>query len=117
MKVFEEQGYTKNFIKMTDSTLLRDVQRKRPPHIFRTLGEREVGYWFGWEFWGKGIATQVLSAFLAQVTIRPLYAHVAKHTIASQRVLEKCGFVVSGQDKGFLNVRGEKVEEMILMLS
>lgn len=84
---------------------------------FEMSGEREVGYWLGQEFWGKGIATQALSAFLAQVTIRPLYAHVAKHNIASQRVLEKCGFVVCGQDKGFLNARGEKIEELILKLS
>ena len=84
---------------------------------FEMSGEREVGYWLGQEFWGKGIATQALSAFLAQVTIRPLYAHVAKHNIASQRVLEKCGFVVFGHDKGLSNAHGEKFEELILKLS
>jgi RimJ/RimL family protein N-acetyltransferase len=55
-------------------------------------GEREVGYWLGREFWGKGIATRALSLFLEQVTTRPLYAYVVKHNIASIRVLEKCGF-------------------------
>jgi RimJ/RimL family protein N-acetyltransferase len=55
-------------------------------------GEREVGYWLGREFWGKGIATQALSLFLQQVTARPLVAYVAKHNLASIRVLEKCGF-------------------------
>jgi RimJ/RimL family protein N-acetyltransferase len=84
---------------------------------FEMSGEREVGYWLGREFWGKGIATQALSTFLAQETIRPLYAHVTKHNVASQRVLEKCGFVVSGEDKGLPNTRGEKVEELILKLS
>lgn len=83
---------------------------------FKMSGEWEVGYWLGREFWGKGIATQALSAFLEEVTMRPLYAHVARHNIASQRVLEKCGFVVSGEDKGLPDASGKKVEELILKL-
>jgi RimJ/RimL family protein N-acetyltransferase len=71
------------------------------------LGERLVGYWIGKHYWGKGVATKALAAFLGHVTARPLYAHVAKHNIASIRVLEKCGFTVSG----------EEVEEVILKLS
>jgi RimJ/RimL family protein N-acetyltransferase len=61
-------------------------------------GEREVGYWLGREFWGKGIATRALSLFLEQVTSRPLYAHVVKHNLASIRVLEKCGFTLTDED-------------------
>jgi RimJ/RimL family protein N-acetyltransferase len=60
--------------------------------------EREVGYWLGREFWGKGIATQALSLFLEQVTTRPLVAYVVKHNLASIRVLEKCGFTFKGED-------------------
>ena len=56
--------------------------------------EQQVGYWIGKEFWGRGIASAALREFLHQVTIRPLYAHVATHNIASKRVLEKCGFVM-----------------------
>ena len=84
---------------------------------FEISGEREVGYWLGREFWGKGIATRALSEFLTQVQVRPLYAHVAKHNIASRRVLEKCGFAISSEDKGGANQSGEKVEEFILKLS
>lgn len=61
-------------------------------------GQREVGYWLGREFWGKGIATQALAEFLGIVKTRPLAAHVVKHNIGSLRVLQKCGFVVSGED-------------------
>lgn len=57
-------------------------------------GEREVGYWLGREFWGKGIATPALTLLLQQVTTRPLYAHVVKHNHASNRVLQKCGFTL-----------------------
>jgi len=41
---------------------------------------------------------------------------VAKDNIASVRVLEKCGFVISGYDQGFANARGEEIEEVIMIL-
>jgi len=53
---------------------------------------RFVGYWIGKEYWGRGIATQALASMLRVVTDRPIRAHVAKHNLASIRVLEKCGF-------------------------
>ena len=83
---------------------------------FEMDGEREVGYWLGREFWGKGIATIALSLFLEVVKIRPLFAYVAKHNIASQRVLEKCGFILSGETKEFSNLNGVLVEGIILIL-
>ncbi|HSL44255.1 MAG TPA: GNAT family N-acetyltransferase [Anaerolineales bacterium] len=84
---------------------------------FQQLGEREVGYWLGKEYWGKGIATRALEEFLKQIETRPLYAHVAKHNIASRRVLEKCGFVVSGEDRFFSQILGDDIEEYILILN
>jgi RimJ/RimL family protein N-acetyltransferase/protein tyrosine phosphatase (PTP) superfamily phosphohydrolase (DUF442 family) len=59
---------------------------------------REVGYWVGKEFWGKGIATRALATFLEQEPVRPLYGYVAKHNVASRRVLEKCGFVFDTEE-------------------
>jgi len=77
----------------------------------------EVTYWIGKLFWGKGIATRALSAFLDHVKVRPLYARAAKDNLGSLRVLAKCGFTRIGQDKGFSNARGEEVEEFILRLN
>jgi RimJ/RimL family protein N-acetyltransferase len=68
--------------------------------------EREIGYWIGREYWGKGIATKALAAFLEHVRERPLYAHVVKHNIGSRRVLEKCGFKMHRED----------IEELIMKL-
>lgn len=61
---------------------------------FLMENKREVGYWIGREFWGRGVATKALSDFLSQVKIRPLYGVAARHNIGSQRVLEKCGFKI-----------------------
>ncbi|MBK9208205.1 MAG: GNAT family N-acetyltransferase [Anaerolineales bacterium] len=75
----------------------------------------EIGYWLGKEFWGKGIATKALAEFLDIVKIRPLFAHVVKHNIGSQRVLQKCGFVIAGEDK-FTEENGTETEEFLLKL-
>jgi RimJ/RimL family protein N-acetyltransferase len=58
--------------------------------------QRLVGYWIGREYWGRGIATRALATFLDEVTARPLHAHVATSNLGSIRVLEKCGFTLSG---------------------
>lgn len=60
--------------------------------LFGFERRREVGYWIGREFWGRGVATRALSAFLQEVEERPIYAGVAETNVASIRVLEKCGF-------------------------
>jgi RimJ/RimL family protein N-acetyltransferase len=79
-------------------------------------GEQEVGYWIGREFWGRGLATRALSQFLDHVRTRPLYARVAKHNVASIRVLEKCGDQISGGDDASSDARGTQVEELVLTL-
>ncbi len=59
---------------------------------FTRDAKREVGYWIDRAYWGRGVATGALSAFLRLEQSRPLYAGVAKHNAASLRVLQKCGF-------------------------
>ena len=101
---------------ITKKTILFDGHVAGNIVSFEQSGEREVGYWIGKEYWGKGVATRALSTFLGHVKTRPLYAHAAKDNIASIRVLEKCGFEISGEDTAFSNARGQEVEEVILTL-
>lgn len=77
-------------------------------------GERDVGYWIDRQFWGKGVATAALSAFLEELDTRPLYAHVAAHNVGSIRVLGKCGF--ERTDDGPTTADGDGVEELLLRL-
>ena len=80
------------------------------------LGEREVTYWIGRAYWGKGIATYALNAFLTVDPSRPLHARVASDNVASRRVLEKCGFRVIATERGFAEARSAKIEEAVLRL-
>jgi RimJ/RimL family protein N-acetyltransferase len=79
-------------------------------------GRREVSYWIGRDYWGRGIATAALAAFVRGMAERPLYARAASDNLASIRVLEKCGFVRIGRDMGFANARGTDIEEVVLEL-
>lgn len=70
-----------------------------------TPSERFVGYWIGRAYWSRGIASKALEEFLAGLHDRPLHAHVARHNVASIRVLEKCGFAVAGEEAEELLMR------------
>lgn len=97
-------------------TVLLDGQVAGHVLSFEQEGKREVTYWLGKEYWGRGVATGALQEFLGHETTRPLYARAAKDNAGSIRVLQKCGFEITGEDRGFSNARGEETEEFILML-
>ena len=79
-------------------------------------GERLVGYWIGKEFWGRGIATAGLALLLNEVSERPIGARVAKSNVGSIRVLEKCGFRVSGDDRSTEPPGVDGVDEWLMTL-
>jgi len=79
-------------------------------------GDTEITYWIDRKFWGQGIATKALNNFLGIETIRPIFGRVAFDNFGSQKVLEKCGFVKIGMDKGFANARQAEIEEYIYKL-
>lgn len=84
---------------------------------YEESGRREVTYWIGRAYWGQGLATRALTAFLEQTdTTRPIYARVAKDNLGSRRVLEKCGFRIIGESKGYANARREEIEELLFEL-
>lgn len=60
----------------------------------------EIGYWLGESVWGRGIATEALTAVTAEAfkrfEITRLYALPFADHAASVRVLEKAGYVREG---------------------
>jgi RimJ/RimL family protein N-acetyltransferase len=84
---------------------------------FERSGVREIGYWIGREYWGRGIATLALSRLLREVKERPIYAHVATHNVPSIRVLEKCGFTPSAHGAESGGPPDDGVEEVVLELT
>lgn len=98
-----------------NQTILFNGQVAGSVSSYEEEGKAEDTYWLGKEYWGKGIATSALTEFLTHHNkTRPIYARVAKDNIGSRRVLEKCGFRIIGESKGFANARGQEIDELLL---
>jgi len=82
--------------------------RANPTIVPRTIlcGAQVVGHILSYEEEGKDEVNQT----------RPIFARVAKDNIGSRRVLEKCGFVVIGEARGYANAREAEIEELLLQL-
>lgn len=76
-----------------------------------------VGYWIDRRFWNKGVATQALRLLLLEVARRPLHARVAASNVASLRVLERCGFQVTGIEAAPADNRHLECEAISLVLT
>ncbi|MBM6398964.1 GNAT family N-acetyltransferase [Phycicoccus sonneratiae] len=83
---------------------------------FTMEGDREVTYWVDPAHWGEGIATDALRLLVAEEPERPLFGRTAVHNTGSRRVLEKCGFVVVGEDSGWAHGVGAQTAELVLRL-
>jgi RimJ/RimL family protein N-acetyltransferase len=80
-------------------------------------GERQVTYGIAREYWGKGLATRALLAFLREFPERPLHASVAFDNLGSLQVLRKCGFKPCGSAAlAFAGARGEEIAELFFRL-
>jgi RimJ/RimL family protein N-acetyltransferase len=99
-------------------TILFDGQVAGSVLSYEEGGKPEVSYWIGKDYWGRGIATLALAEFLAHGNkTRPIYARVAKDNLGSRRVLQKCGFTIIDEARGFANARGAEIEELVLELT
>ncbi|MFJ6782676.1 GNAT family N-acetyltransferase [Streptomyces yangpuensis] len=98
-------------------TVLADEEVAGHAAVYGPPDEREVTYWIGREHWGRGIATAALAALVGLEDTRPLHAHAAADNAGSIRVLEKCGFVVTGHGRGFARARDGEIDEVRLTLA
>lgn len=97
-------------------TILADQHVAGQIACFERSGQWLIGYWLGRRFWGAGIASRAVQQFVSSIAVRPLHAHVAKRNLASIRVLEKCGFQMSGESRSAAPTGGGKVDEFIYSL-
>ncbi|MBT2623701.1 GNAT family N-acetyltransferase [Chryseobacterium sp. ISL-6] len=95
---------------VVDNTVVGTVTK------FEINDEAEVAFWIDKPFWGQSVATKALKMFLDIETKRPIFGHAAFDNFGSQKVLEKCGFVKIGIEKGFANARQAEIEELVYKL-
>lgn len=80
----------------------------------------ETGYWIGREFWGRGFATEALEGALVWAgkrwRRRALVAGHFSDNPASGRVLEKAGFLYTGETRtAFSRARGENADTRMMV--
>ena len=80
----------------------------------------ELGYWLAEDYWGRGIMSQAIQlackmAF-ERLEIKRIYARPFGSNLASQRVLEKSGFVLEARIEGAFIKNGEIEDELIYAL-
>lgn len=97
-------------------TILADGQVAGSLIYFEMFDQKQVGYWLGREFWGRGIATQALTLFLDLLPERPVYGRTAFDNLGSQRVLQKCGFRLVARETGYANARRAEIGEYVFQL-
>ena len=77
----------------------------------------ELGYWLAEQYWGKGIVTQAIIQMVdygfKNWDITRIYARPFGYNIASQRALEKAGFVLEAKLEKTIFKNDEFHDEMI----
>lgn len=88
--------------------LLGAVGFQTPPEVFPELpitAQRELGYWLGRPYWGRGIMPEAARALLRhgfeEMGLRAVWCSHYVWNTQSRRVIEKCGFQYQFTKKTF----------------
>lgn len=77
----------------------------------------ELAYWIGISFHGRGIASKAIKSIIelgfSFDSIKTIFAKPYSSNIASQKLLEKCGFNLEAHLKDFVLKDGVKLDELI----
>lgn len=81
--------------------------------------EAELGYWLGVEYWGHGFITEasqrVIKLGFDELGVGCIYARCLSNNPASGRVLEKAGFIHTGQRAGMCGDKFASIEHFELL--
>lgn len=77
----------------------------------------ELGYFIGEDYWGKGYATEAIKKMIdygfENFPINRIFSRPFSSNPASQKVLEKCGFILEARINGILVKNGKTEDELI----
>ena len=77
----------------------------------------EFGYWLGEEFWGRGVMSEVVPAFVdycfKEFSLNRIFAMPHSSNPASAHVLEKAGFVLEGRLRKNVVKDGEVLDSLL----
>ena len=98
-RVVAKRGSEQIFCIDIDGFLVGTIGLHQGEDVHRLTAE--MGYWLSEEFWGKGIMSEVVPAFVDycfdKFSLTRMFASTYATNPASVRVLEKAGFVFEGR--------------------
>jgi len=105
----------KNFCIEIDGVAVGGIGLRPGEDVHRHTAE--FGYWLAEEFWGKGIMTEVVPAFVdycfKEFSLNRIYAEPFSNNPASARVLEKASFVLEGRLRKNVVKDGKVVDSLL----
>ena len=97
---------TTNFCIEVEGVAAGGIGRRLGQDVHRHTAE--FGYWLGEKFWGRGIMTEKVTAFIDfcfhNLPLRRIYAEPFANNAASARVLEKAGFAFEGRPVSYTHL-------------
>ena len=79
-----------------------------------TTHRAEIGYWLARNYWGRGIMTDAVRAYVRyafdELHLLRLTAHVFESNVGSARVLEKNGFKLEGRLRKHISKDGQLLD-------
>lgn len=77
----------------------------------------EIGYWLGEPYWGRGIASEAVSAMTGyafeRFDVARVFAYVFEWNPASARVLEKAGYRLEGRLRKAVTKEGTTMDMLV----
>jgi RimJ/RimL family protein N-acetyltransferase len=86
-------------------------------HVQQDISRKnaELGYWVAEPYWGRGIATMAVKLAtqkgFSELGVVRIFARPFGHNLASQKVLQKCGFVLEATIKDGFFKEGRFTDE------
>ncbi len=89
---------TSRFVIATEKEAIGEIGVVVQPDVHRYSAE--IGFWIGEAYWGQGLMTEAVNWMLdycyKEMGLKRIFADVVEYNIASQKVLQKCGFELEG---------------------
>jgi ribosomal-protein-alanine N-acetyltransferase len=118
-----EQWLTMMACQGTETQFAIDIGGEAVGGIGVTVGldvhriDGELGYWLGEQWWGRGVMTGAIAAFVPYVFetyhLERIHAHVFEWNEASARVLEKTGFLLEGRLRKAVLKQGSIIDMLL----
>lgn len=114
-RVVKQKGLEQIFCIDIDGSLVGTIGLHRGEDVHRLTAE--MGYWLSEEFWGKGIMSEVVPAFVdycfEKFSLTRMSATTYVSNAASARVLEKAGFVLEGRLRKHVIKDGQILDSLL----